>query len=187
MIHLNPSFSKQTFKFFQHLPSLPSLLIIIIAFNEGRRRRKPSKIPGMKLSDARNDATLIYGEKNEASTRATASLPVELVNPGRQPGFPAARSVPKASFWSPAGNKESKSLERATGNSAAAWLWKICNDFSYHPCFFILRVIFKCYSNLFYFCTTWFEFKWKFVRSRVVALIVDAFVFFFNSRSFFRI
>lgn len=75
----------------------------------------------MKLSDARNDATLIYGEKNEASTRTTASLPVELVNPG-QPGFPAARSVPKASFWSPAGNRESKSLERAggTGNSAAA-------------------------------------------------------------------
>lgn len=84
----------------------------------------------MKLSDARNDATLIYGEKNEASTRTTASLPVELVNPGRQPGFPAARIRAQGELLVP--HRKWGVEIVGTSNGKLCGLWKIYDDFSNH-------------------------------------------------------
>lgn len=104
----------------------------------------------MKLSDARNDATLIYGEKNEASTRTTASLPVELVNPGRQPGFPAARIRAQGELLVPRRKWEVEIV--GTSNGKLCGLWKIYDDFSKTTIIllvFHLRVIFKFYISFF--------------------------------------
>lgn len=107
--------------------------------------------------------------------------------------------MPKASFWSPAGNGESKSLERATGNYAAfgkfttIFLTTIMLVLVFH-----LRVIFKFYISFFLrvcICvcvllnTPASSFDVKivfFVWSKVLTLIVDSVCFFFTCVRFSR-